>query len=104
MIKEILSAEHLHETSKAILSLFVFADIPQVTTTASLLPLEPWQIVVLKIGVASYLTGKYGLTLASRLRENEGSTKLQKAIANKSLIVAGAATAAIDAVIITAPF
>lgn len=115
MIKEIFNAEHVRKFTKGILrnydgvnialSPLVFADItPQITTTTSLLPLEPWQIVALKIGLAGYLTGRYGLTLASRLRENEGSTKLQKLIANKSLVAVGAAVATIDTVILTAPF
>lgn len=104
MFKEILNTSHLKEIANNTLPAFAFADMSEVTATASLLPLESWQIVALKLGLVAYLTGKYGLTVASRLRENEGSSKLQKAIANKSLIVAGAATAAIDAVILTASF
>lgn len=92
------------EKLSGILSAFVLVDMPKVTATTSLLPLEPWQIVALKLGFAAYLTSKFGLTVASRLRENEGSSKWQKSIANKSLIVSGVATAALDAVILTAPF
>lgn len=103
-MKEIFNADRLKEITRNALPAFAFADMSQVTATASLLPLEPWQVVALKFGIAAYFAGKFGLTVASRLRENEGSTKLQKAIANKSLILAGAATAAIDAVILTAPF
>lgn len=103
-MKEIFNAGRLKEITRNALPAFAFADMSQVTATASLLPGEPWQIALLKYGLAGYLTYQYGLSVASRLRENEGSSKLQKFIANKNLIGLGTAIAALDTYILTAPF
>lgn len=110
MTKEILNAnrERLGKIARGVATLpaFAFADIPQqITTTTSLLILEPWEIAVAK-GISSVaITGYYLMTLGSQLHANEGRTRFQKRVVNLGLAMGAPAVAFMDyLILIRAPF
>lgn len=114
MIKEIFNGERVRELGRSVLkspdaikqtlSVCMFADIaPQITTTASLLPLEPWQVVLAKIGAIAFLTGTYAISVAATLHANAGREEHERKIGHGGLVLTGLGTAAFDVLIVSFP-
>lgn len=82
---------------------FVTAIPNEITTTASLLPLEPWQTALIRFGIVAFTAGMYLSNVASTLHANQGRDPKHKLLGNLGLVASGAATAAIDVIAITAP-
>lgn len=105
MIKEILSNTGRIKEATSALPAFALADMSQVTTTASLLSLEPWEITIGKAVTAAAVTGYYLMTLGTQNHLNEGRTRFQKRAVNLGLALAAPAVAFADYFIIfRAPF
>lgn len=94
-----------YETVGTALSAFALVDASQVTTTTSLLNLEPWEIAVGKGIVAAGITGYYLMTTGAQLHTNEGRTRFQKCAVNLGLALGAPAVAFTDYLLIfRAPF